>query len=112
MPRRVRGPTTARIVEVAREQRRTPVPSERRLWEALRNRRFAGLKFRRQHPYGGFVLDTFCVECQLAVEVDGASTILENKPNVTGCEPNSCDPREFGCCGSQTKKWTSIWTGC
>jgi adenine-specific DNA-methyltransferase len=37
----------------------------------LRNRQLAGLKFRRQHPYGQFILDFFCVECQLAIEVDG-----------------------------------------
>jgi len=42
-----------------------------RLWSALRNRQLAGLKFRRQHPYGQFILDFFCVERQLAVEVDG-----------------------------------------
>ena len=42
-----------------------------RLWSALRDRQLTGLKFRRQHPYGQFVLDFFCVELQLAVEVDG-----------------------------------------
>ncbi|HTP09297.1 MAG TPA: endonuclease domain-containing protein [Anaerolineae bacterium] len=44
---------------------------EVRLWAALRNRQLAGLKFRRQHPYGQFILDFFCVEHQLAIEVDG-----------------------------------------
>jgi len=38
---------------------------------ALRNRELAGLKFRRQHPYGQFILDLYCVEHQLAIEVDG-----------------------------------------
>ncbi len=37
----------------------------------LRGRRLAGLKFRRQHPFGPFVLDMFCVEPQLVIEVDG-----------------------------------------
>ncbi|MGQ0602176.1 MAG: endonuclease domain-containing protein [Anaerolineales bacterium] len=46
-------------------------PAERTLWEALRDRRLAGLKFRRLHPYGQFILDAFCVEYQLEVEVDG-----------------------------------------
>jgi len=71
MPRKTRGQTTAQIVHTARQQRRTPTPAEEKLWEALRARRLAGLKFRRQHPYGRFILDAFCVEHQLEVEVDG-----------------------------------------
>ena len=69
--RKTRGKTTARIVHAAREQRRKPTLAEKKLWEALRGRRLAGLKFRRQHPYGHFILDAFCVEHQLVVEVDG-----------------------------------------
>ncbi len=49
-----------------------PTPAEEKLWEALRGRRLAGLKFRRQHPFGPFVLDMFCVEHQLVIEVDGS----------------------------------------
>ena len=71
MPRKTRGKTTAEIVQAAREQRCQPTPAEKRLWAALRGRRLAGLKFRRQHPYGQFILDAFCVEHQLEVEVDG-----------------------------------------
>ena len=71
MPRKTRGTTTTKIVQAAREQRRQPTLAEKKLWDALRGRRLAGLKFRRQHPYGQFVLDAFCVEHQLEVEVDG-----------------------------------------
>ena len=71
MPRKTRGTTTTKIVQAAREQRRQPTPAEKKLWDALRGRRLAGLKFRRQHPYGQFMLDAFCVEYQLEVEVDG-----------------------------------------
>jgi very-short-patch-repair endonuclease len=71
MPRKTRGGTTAKVVEAAREQRRQPTPAEKKLWDALRGRRLVGLKFRRQHPYGQFILDAFCVEHQLEVEVDG-----------------------------------------
>ena len=45
--------------------------SEILLWGALRNRKFDGLKFRRQHPVGRFVLDFYCPGHKLAVEVDG-----------------------------------------
>lgn len=38
----------------------------------LRGRRLNGLKFRRQHPYEHYVLDFFCVEHQLVVELDGS----------------------------------------
>jgi len=71
MGRKTRGKTTAKTVRSARELRQEPTPAERKLWEALRGRRLAGLKFRRQHPYGPFVLDAFCVEHQLEIEVDG-----------------------------------------
>jgi very-short-patch-repair endonuclease len=40
------------------------------LWQRLRDRR-AHFKFRRQHPIGSYVLDFFCPEARLAVEVDG-----------------------------------------
>jgi ATP-dependent DNA helicase RecQ len=43
------------------------------LWERLRARQLDGLKFRRQHPLGSFVLDFYCHEVRLAVEVDGAT---------------------------------------
>ena len=43
------------------------------LWEHLRNRRLRGLRFRRQHPLGPFILDFCCAEARVAVEVDGAS---------------------------------------
>jgi very-short-patch-repair endonuclease len=71
MPRKTRGETTPRLVQAAREQRESPTQTEDRLWASLRNRRLAGLKFRRQHPFRQYILDVFCVEAQLAVEVDG-----------------------------------------
>lgn len=52
--------------------RRQPTPSEQILWNALRNRQLQGIKFRRQHPAGPFVLDFYCDKERLAVEVDGS----------------------------------------
>jgi very-short-patch-repair endonuclease len=71
MPQPVRGKTMRAVVVRARGLRREQTPAEARLWSALRKRQVAGLKFRRQHPYEQFILDFFCVERQLAVEVDG-----------------------------------------
>ncbi|QIL02388.1 endonuclease domain-containing protein [Sphingomonas sinipercae] len=45
---------------------------ERLLWQALRSRP-GGLKFRRQHPIGHYVLDFHCPSAKLAIEVDGES---------------------------------------
>ena len=71
MPRPTRGKTSSITVYAARELRQQQTDAEAKLWNALRARRLAGLKFRRQHPYDRFVLDFFCVEHALAVELDG-----------------------------------------
>ena len=71
MPRKTRGKASADIIQAARKARHEPTLAEKKLWEALRGRQLAGLKFRRQHPYDRFILDAFCVEHQLEIEVDG-----------------------------------------
>jgi very-short-patch-repair endonuclease len=58
-------------IQNAREFRKHPTFSEKILWNSLRNRRMAGVKFRRQHPVGQFVLDFFCREKSVAIEIDG-----------------------------------------
>ena len=45
--------------------------AERKLWFALRDRRFAGFKFRRQVPLGHYIVDFACFEQRLVIEVDG-----------------------------------------
>jgi very-short-patch-repair endonuclease len=51
--------------------RRAMTPAELRIWLHLRNRALEGLRFRRQVPIGPFVVDFFCSERRLVVEVDG-----------------------------------------
>ncbi len=68
--RRVIGVADRDKVAFAREQRREPTRAEDLLWHALRRRQL-GMRFRRQHPIDDFVLDLYCGEAQLAVEVDG-----------------------------------------
>jgi very-short-patch-repair endonuclease len=58
------------MLALAREMRREPTESERILWRGLRNRAL-GVKFRRQQPIGAFVVDFFCPDRGLIVEVDG-----------------------------------------
>jgi phosphoribosylformylglycinamidine synthase len=59
------------MLEIARKLRKEHTPSEDMLWQQLRGSKFEGLKFRRQHPIGAFVLDFYCPELMLAIEVDG-----------------------------------------
>lgn len=69
--RPVRGKTSARAVMTARQLRGQLTDAEQVLWSVLRDSRLYGIKFRRQHPFGPYVLDFFCVKAQLAVELDG-----------------------------------------
>ena len=55
----------------ARSLRRNSTDAEQLLWQRLRNRQLAGLKFRRQVPMGPYVADFFCLKAGLIVEVDG-----------------------------------------
>jgi very-short-patch-repair endonuclease len=49
----------------------TPTHAEIRLWSRLRRKQLRGFRFRRQHPIGRYVVDFFCPEAKLIVEVDG-----------------------------------------
>ncbi|AYG94979.1 endonuclease domain-containing protein [Brevundimonas naejangsanensis] len=57
----------------AARMRRSLTPPEARLWSCLKGGALEGLKFRRQHPAGSYILDFYCVGARLAVEVDGAA---------------------------------------
>ncbi len=46
---------------------------ERILWSMLRDRRLGGLKFRRQYPIDRYIVDYYCAEAKLVVELDGES---------------------------------------
>ena len=55
----------------ARALRRTQTTAESVLWRHLRNRQLNGRKWRRQQPIDQYVVDFFCAELRLVVEVDG-----------------------------------------
>jgi very-short-patch-repair endonuclease len=57
--------------DFARYLRRKETFSEKVMWEIFKDRRFCGLKFRRQHVLEGFIADFFCHERRLIVELDG-----------------------------------------
>ncbi|HET9418817.1 MAG TPA: DUF559 domain-containing protein [Chthoniobacterales bacterium] len=52
--------------------RKSATDCERILWRRLRNRNFAGYKFRRQHPIDRYLLDFYCPAVKLAIELDGS----------------------------------------
>ena len=64
-------PRRRSMVLAARDLRQRMTPAEARLWEHLRERRLAGIKFRRQCPVGPFVADFCQRDTRLVIELDG-----------------------------------------
>jgi very-short-patch-repair endonuclease len=60
-----------RLTGLARALRRGETIAEERLWAELRGRRLAGWKFKRQVPRGRYILDFYCADAALVIEVDG-----------------------------------------
>ena len=60
------------ILQLAREMRHPQTPTKAILWHALRDRNL-GYKFRRQHPIDCFVIDFYCAQARLCIEIDGSS---------------------------------------
>ena len=54
-------------------------PAECLLWKVVRDRSICKLKFRRQHPFGPYILDFYCHERKIAVEIDGDSHGFEEQ---------------------------------
>ena len=64
------------LTEKARENRRNPTPAEKKLWfEVLRSRQLSGLKFTCQKPLDRYIVDFYCAELMLAIEIDGDSHV-------------------------------------
>ncbi len=61
-----------KILDNCRAMRTDPTNAEDKLWRRLRNRQLAGAKFRRQHPVGQYIVDFYCHEANLAIELDGS----------------------------------------
>ena len=57
--------------ERARTLRKNMTDPERKLWRELSGRAAGGLRFRRQHPIGPYIVDFICLDRRLVVEVDG-----------------------------------------
>ncbi len=66
-------------LHLARRLRADATDAEQILWEALRGRRFYGLKFKRQQLLGRFVVDFVCFQKRLIIEIDGG---IHNEPDI------------------------------
>jgi very-short-patch-repair endonuclease len=63
--------TRPTLVQFSRQLRADQTDCELLLWQRLRSRQIANLKFRRQFPCPPYVLDFYCAELKLAIELDG-----------------------------------------
>jgi imidazole glycerol-phosphate synthase subunit HisF len=59
------------ISDKTRKLRRESTATESLLWKVIRNGKVDGFKFRRQHPISGFIVDFYCHEAKLLIEIDG-----------------------------------------
>jgi very-short-patch-repair endonuclease len=63
-----------KLTDFARENRKHPTLAESKLWYLLlRMKNFSGYKFTRQKPIANFIVDFYCAELRLAIEIDGDS---------------------------------------
>jgi very-short-patch-repair endonuclease len=69
-----------KTIHNAQQLRRTLSTPEVLLWSRLRKRAPGKPVFRRQHPIGPYVLDFYCAKARLAIELDGASHDMGDRP--------------------------------
>jgi len=82
------------LIEQSREFRKNPTEAETILWEHLRNRRLENYKIRRQHPICGYILDFYCQEIRLGIEVDGE--VHQTQEQIAYDNQRSIDLSEIG----------------
>jgi len=63
--------SSPQTIAFARQLRKDMTDAEKLLWARLRRRALEGLRFRRQHPIGPYIVDFFCAEAGLIIELDG-----------------------------------------
>ena len=65
------GELRERLIVCAKDLRICSTDAERILWSWIRAKRLEGLKFRRQHPMGRYIVDFACLEGKIVIELDG-----------------------------------------
>ena len=74
-----RAPIPPHLLGQARELRKNSTDAEKLFWNLIRNNQINNLKFRRQHPVGSYILDFYCHEIGLAIELDGSGHAKESQ---------------------------------
>ena len=67
------------MLDIRRNLRVNSTPAEEILWQEIRNRKLNGLKFKRQHSIGNYVVDFYCASKRLIVELDGEVHYTEDQ---------------------------------
>lgn len=82
MPRRKTIPANPRLKELARELRNHSTLAEILLWNQIKHKKLLGHDFHRQKPIDRFIVDFFCPELMLAIEIDGVSHLQKGDADV------------------------------
>jgi very-short-patch-repair endonuclease len=87
-------------VTLRRELRSNLTQAEALLWSRLKNSKLDGMKFRRQHGIGPYIVDFYCPECRVIVELDGAGHY-----NVTAQEKDEVRTRFLASLGMRVVRF-------
>jgi len=68
----MRKPVAAKNRQFAKSMRNEPTDAEHALWQIVRGKRLEGMRFRRQHPIGRYIVDFICLDERLIIEMDGS----------------------------------------
>ena len=82
----------------ARELRSNPTEAERLPWKHIRRHQLGGYRFRRQHPLGRYIVDFFCFEQRLVIEIDGGQHSelgIYDSERTEWLEANRCQVLRF-----------------
>ena len=87
----MKAPLDPEFLDFARQLRKNQTDAEKLLWSILRSRQLLGLKFRRQHSIGPYILDFYCHDSKLCIELDGGQHYTRKvsrgmKPGLRFCK--------------------------
>ena len=82
MPRRKIIPANPRLKALARQLRNHSTLAEVLLWNQIKNKKLLGCDFHRQKPIDSFIVDFFCPDLMLAIEIDGVSHLQKGDADV------------------------------
>ncbi len=81
-----------KLTNFSRNNRKKQTDVEILLWQKLRNRQLAGYKFHRQYPVDNYILDFYCLEKKLAIELDGSQHVVQKQYD----EKRTADLQKYG----------------